>query len=134
MALRPGDFTTIESFGESAKLLASVYYAPDSWLADQADTVKALTQTYVEVVQEAHANPAEMLARTQALLADTDPALVEQVLTGWLERGVFVPVWGMQPDTIAAALEFYGSARPYATIKEPADVATDAFVAGLTDK
>jgi ABC-type nitrate/sulfonate/bicarbonate transport system substrate-binding protein len=134
MALRPGDFTTIESFGESAKLLASVYYAPDSWLADQADTVKALTATYVDVIHEAQADPAEMLARTQALLADTDPALVEKVLDGWLERGVFVPVWGMQPDTIAAALEFYGSARPYASIKDPADVSTDTFVAGLSDK
>ena len=134
MALRPGSFATIDSFSESAKLLASVYVASDAWLASNESTVKALVETYVDVVKSIRANPAEFLDRTKKLLADTKPEIVERVVTSWVDRSILIPIWGVQDDTIKAAMEFYSSARPYRTIKTPADVATSKFVAGLSDK
>jgi ABC-type nitrate/sulfonate/bicarbonate transport system substrate-binding protein len=134
MKLRPGEFAPIESFGASEKLLASVYFAPTAWLDSHEELVKTLTKTYVEVLHDAYADKGPMLERTKALLADTDPAIVEQVVDGWLDRGVFVPVWGVQPEAVDAAIKFYSSARPYQKIKTAADVSTDKFVEGLADR
>ncbi len=131
MSKRPGDFTVIASFSESAKLLASVYVARTEWLEKNPDLVTELVKTYDAVVKDMEADPSILLDRTKALLADTDPAVVEEVAKGWLDRDVFVPAWGVTPATVDAAIAFYSSARPYAKIKTAADVATDQFVTGL---
>lgn len=131
MALRPGEFDTIDSFAE-AGVLASVYLASTDWLTNQAETAKVLAKEYTAVVEETKTDSSEFIQRTQALLSDTDPAIVEQVAKSWVERGVLVPVSGVQPEAIEDAIAFYSSAQPYSSIKEPADVATTDFVSGLT--
>lgn len=131
MALRPGDFATIDSFAK-AGVLASVYIAASSWLTDQAETVQTLVSAYNDVVNETKTDRAEFMERTKALLADTDPAIVEAVVNGYLDRGVLVPVSGLRAEVVQDAIAFYSSAQPYANIDGPEDVATDRFVANLT--
>jgi ABC-type nitrate/sulfonate/bicarbonate transport system substrate-binding protein len=133
MALRPGEFGTIDSFSE-ASVLASVYIASSAWLTEDAEIARAVAETYAEVVNEVYADDTEMLERTKALLADTDPAIVDAVVSGYLERGTFVPVSGVEASVIEDAIAFYGSARPYAVITGPADVADASFVEGLSDE
>src|SRR5690606_34612449 len=86
MAQRPDDFGTIASFSEDARILASVYFASDAWLESDAETVRTIAETYVEVLNDAAADPAELIARAQALLSETDPELVAGVAESWLER------------------------------------------------
>lgn len=129
MALKPGEFTTIESFSK-AGVLASLYFASNRWLEEQAPTVKVLVEEYNAVVNDITKDRSEFARRTKELLPDTDPEIVQAVVDGYVDRKVLVPVSGVQPDVIEDALEFYGSARPYAKIKTAEDVATTEFVTG----
>lgn len=130
MALKPGEFGTIESFSE-ASVLASVYFASDTWLKDHAATAKLVAEEYNAVVSEVAKDPSEFKSRTRKLLPDTDPALLDTVVDGFITRKILVPVSGLQPAVIEDALKFYGSARPYSSIKTADDVATTEFVTGL---
>jgi ABC-type nitrate/sulfonate/bicarbonate transport system substrate-binding protein len=134
MNKRPSDFAPIASFNEGPQLLASVYFAPTAWLESHADLVKALTKTYTQVLHDSYADKSILLTPTKTLLSDMDPALVEGVVDSWMKRGVFVPVSGVKADTVDAAIKFYSSARPYKKIKTAADVATDKYVEGLSDR
>jgi hypothetical protein len=59
--------------------------------------------------------------------------LLDEVLKGWIDRKVWNPIGGVQPDTMQAAIDFYSSARPYEKIKSPEDVATTEYVEGLAE-
>jgi ABC-type nitrate/sulfonate/bicarbonate transport system substrate-binding protein len=133
MALRPGEFGTIDSFAD-ASVLASVYIASATFLDGNPEAARALAEAYTAVVNEIYADRSEMMERTKALLSETDPAIVETVVNGYIDRHTLVPVSGVQPDVVADAIAFYGSARPYANIGAPEDVATAAFVEGLSDR
>jgi ABC-type nitrate/sulfonate/bicarbonate transport system substrate-binding protein len=134
MALRPGQFDTIKSFGQGDKLLASVYISPTAWLDQNKEMLKVLAKTYVHVLHEAQRDRAPFVARTKELLATTDPKIVEAVVDSWLTRDVFVPVWGVDPHAVEGAIKFYSSARPYRRIKTASDVSTNEFVEGLKDR
>jgi ABC-type nitrate/sulfonate/bicarbonate transport system substrate-binding protein len=134
MALRPGQFDTIKSFGQEDKLLASVYVSPTAWLDQNREMMKVLAKTYVDVVHEAYSDRTPFLARTKELLANTDPKIVEAVVDSWISRGILVPVWGVDPQAVEGAIKFYSTARPYRRIKTASDVATNAFVEGLKDR
>ena len=128
---RPGEFAVIDSFGQSAQLLASVFIASSDWLARSKAAAADFAKAYNDAVTEGYRNPSLVVAGTRKLLPDLDAALLTQVVNSWVERRVWNPVGGTQPDTIKAAIDFYSSARPYQSIKSPADVSTAEFVAGL---
>ncbi len=130
MGLKPGEFGTIASFSE-ASVLASVYFASAAWLKDHAATAKTVAEEYNAVVNETAKDQSEFKSRTKTLLPDSDPALVDSVVDGYVNRKILVPVSGLTPAVVEDALKFYGSARPYATIKKADDVATTEFVSGL---
>jgi ABC-type nitrate/sulfonate/bicarbonate transport system substrate-binding protein len=129
----PGEFAVIDSFAESSKLLASVFYARSDWLAENSQAVKDFAAAYNEVIQAAYEDPAPFLASLKETLPDADPVILEEVLNGWLERRVWNPVGGVQPDTIQAAIDFYSSARAYERITGPDVVSTTEFVEGLPE-
>lgn len=130
-AQKPDMFAPIESFSKSA-VLASVFVASNGWLQGSPDTVKALVAAYNDVVNQTNSDPTAFIERTKQLLADTDPAIVENVAKSYVSRKVLVPVSGVQDAVIADAIAFYSSAQPYGKVKAPADVATTEFVSGLT--
>jgi ABC-type nitrate/sulfonate/bicarbonate transport system substrate-binding protein len=131
MKQRPGEFDVIDSFSESTKLLASVFVTRSDWLAANKQAAADFAKAYVDAVNKGAAKPDLVLEQTKKLLPDLDPAMLEEVVKGWIARGVWNPVGGVQPETIDAAIAFYSSARPYAKIKTAADVSTAEFVAGL---
>jgi NitT/TauT family transport system substrate-binding protein len=131
MQKRPGEFATIDSFSSSSRLLASVFYASTDWLEKNKTAAADFVKAYVAAVNSGNADPASVTAGAKKLVPDMDAAILDQVVQGWISRKVWNPVGGAQPDTIKAALDFYGSARPYKTIKAPGDVSTAEFVAGL---
>jgi hypothetical protein len=87
----------------------------------------------VDVLKEGYANPEILQAELKELVPDAPPVLLDQVLKGWIERRVWNPIGGVQPDTMQAAIEFYASARPYERIKAPEDVSTTEYVEGLSE-
>jgi ABC-type nitrate/sulfonate/bicarbonate transport system substrate-binding protein len=133
MEQQPGKFHVIDSFAESTRLLASVFYARSDWLAENEQAVKDFTKAYVDVLKEGYANPEILQAELKELVPDAPPVLLDQVLKGWIERRVWNPIGGVQPDTMQAAIEFYASARPYERIKTPEDVSTTEYVEGLSE-
>ena len=131
MQQRPGDFAVIDSFAESTKLLASVFYARTDWLAENKAAAMDFAKVYNDAVKEAYENSGPFLERLKETLPDADPNVLEEVLNGWVERKVWNPIGGVQPDTIQAAIAFYSSARAYERIKTPEDVSTTEYVEGL---
>ena len=100
--------------------------------SSSASSAKALAEAYVTVIREAYANSAALTERTKALVKGSDPKIIDDVVKQRIDGEIMVPIWGVRPDVIKDAIEFYSSARPYRKIKEPQDVATDRFVSGLS--
>ena len=131
MQMRPDEFITIPSFSETADLLGSVYYGSRQFLEENREVVQEFVSTYVEVVEEGYANPTLFKEKLNEILPDSDPAVLDRVVDIWVEQEIYVPVRGVQPEVVQNAIEFYSTARPYQSVSEAADVATDEFVSGL---
>ena len=127
MTERPGEFDVIESFGEDAQL-ASVYIAREGWLEEKPEVARALGQTYVEVVEEMTADPQLLIDETIARVEDVDPATLTEVAQGWIDRGTFVPVWGVTPQVVQDAIDFYSRGEGYEGISSAEEVTTDEYV------
>jgi ABC-type nitrate/sulfonate/bicarbonate transport system substrate-binding protein len=130
MQKKPNDYHVFASFGD-VKVLASVFYAKTAWLDANKQMVMDFTKAYNDTVNQGYANPALFVTEGKTILPDLDPALLTQVVNSWVQRKIWVPVSGVQPDTIKGAIDFYSSAAPYKNVKTAADVSTTDFVAGL---
>lgn len=127
MDMRPGVFGFIESFSDDA-LLASGYVASDVWIAENPELATELTRVYLEIIAEIETDPQILVDETMARIPDVDEGVIARVAPNWIENGLFIPAWGVDPEVIEEALAFYGSARPYDNIGSAADVATDQFI------
>jgi ABC-type nitrate/sulfonate/bicarbonate transport system substrate-binding protein len=131
MQRRPGEFAIIDSFSSSTVLLASVFVASSDWLTRNKTAAADFSKAYVESVNQVNASPALLAAEVKKIVPTIDAATLDTVAKGWVDRKVFNPIGGVQPATIKAAIDFYGTARPYRIIKAPEDAATAEFVTGL---
>jgi ABC-type nitrate/sulfonate/bicarbonate transport system substrate-binding protein len=125
---RPGEFGTIDSFAESADLVGSLYYGSADWLAKNQELVRAFVANYIDIVNETYADPSAVKERLHKLLEGTDPAILDQVVDSWVERRIYIPVEGVQPERIEDALKVYGASRTYKKISNASDVATTAYL------